>query len=54
MTTIERLVDQLKRSAEGDAWHGPSVREALDGVTAADAFAHPIAGAHSIGSWSCT
>ena len=47
-TTIERLVDQLRRSAEGDAWHGPSVREVLDGVTAADAFAHPIAGAHSI------
>jgi len=47
-TTIERLVDQLRRSAEGDAWHGPSVREVLDGVTAADACAHPIAGAHSI------
>ena len=47
-TTIERLVDQLRRSAEGDAWHGPSVREALDGVTVEDASAHPIAGAHSI------
>ena len=47
-TTIERLVDQLRRSAEGDAWHGPSVREVLDGVTVDDASAHPIAGAHSI------
>ena len=47
-TTIERLVDQLRRSAEGDAWHGPSVREVLDGVTVEDASAHPIAGAHSI------
>src|SRR3954453_4844572 len=48
MTTTERLVDQLQRSAEGDAWHGPSVREALDGVTVAEASARPIAGAHSI------
>ena len=24
---IERLVDQLRRSAEGDTWRGPSVRE---------------------------
>jgi uncharacterized damage-inducible protein DinB len=47
-TSIERLVDQLRRSAEGDAWHGPSVREALEGVTVEDASAHPIAGAHSI------
>ena len=48
MTTIERLVDQLRRSAEGDAWHGPSVREALDGIPVEDACAHPIPGAHSI------
>jgi uncharacterized damage-inducible protein DinB len=47
-TTIERLVDQLRRSAEGEAWHGPSVREALDGVTVHDASEHPIPGAHSI------
>ena len=48
MTTTERLVDQLRRSAEGDAWHGPSVREALEGVTVSDASAHPIPRAHSI------
>jgi len=48
MTTNVRLVDQLKRSAEGEAWHGPSVREALEGVTVEDASAHPIPGAHSI------
>ena len=49
MTTIlERLVDQLQRCFEGDAWHGPSVREVLEGVTVQDASAHPIPGAHSI------
>jgi hypothetical protein len=42
------LVDQLRRSMEGDAWHGPSVREALAGVTAAEATRHAIPGAHSI------
>jgi uncharacterized damage-inducible protein DinB len=45
---IDRLVDLFERTNSGDAWHGPSVREALDGVTARGAAAHPIAGAHSI------
>ena len=45
---VERLVDQLQRSAEGDAWHGPSVREVLEGVTVAGCVRAPIAGAHSI------
>ena len=44
---IEALDDQLRRSMEGEAWHGPSVREALDGVEAGDAARHPIPGAHS-------
>ena len=38
----------------GRCVHGPSVREVLDGVTVEDASAHPLAGAHSIRSWSCT
>jgi uncharacterized damage-inducible protein DinB len=49
MPTIqEALAEQLQLSAEGPSWHGPSLREALDGVTAVAAAAHPIAGAHSI------
>jgi uncharacterized damage-inducible protein DinB len=48
MTEIERILDQLKRAYEGNAWHGPSVREALAGVTAQQAHARPIANAHSI------
>jgi DinB superfamily len=43
----EALDDQLRRSMEGEAWHGPSVREALDGIQAGDAARHPIPGAHS-------
>ena len=48
MTEIERILDQLKRAYEGNAWHGPSVREALAGVTASQAHARPLANAHSI------
>ena len=48
MTEIERILDQLKRAYEGNAWHGPSVCEALAGVTAAQAHARPLANAHSI------
>src|ERR1700694_2627899 len=48
MTEIERILEQLKRSYEGEAWHGPSVCEALAGVTADQAHARPLANAHSI------
>ena len=48
MTEIERILDQLKRAYEGNAWHGPSVREALAGVNAERAHARPLANAHTI------
>jgi uncharacterized damage-inducible protein DinB len=44
----KRLASQLRRSYEGQAWHGPSLRELLDGVTSDQAAAKPIPGAHSI------
>ena len=52
MTEIERILDQLERAYEGNAWHGPSVREALAKVTAAQAHARPLPNAHSI--WELT
>lgn len=48
MSEIERIRDQLRRAHSGDAWHGPSLRELLEGVDADTAAARPIAGAHSI------
>ncbi len=48
MTEIERILDQLKRAYEGGAWHGPSVREVLAGVSAQQAHARPLPNAHSI------
>ncbi len=43
-----RIADQLRRAFDGDAWHGDSLFEILDGVTAAQAAARPIARAHTI------
>lgn len=52
MSEIARITDLLDRTFEGDAWHGPPVSKALEGVTAARAAAKPVAGAHSI--WEIT
>ena len=43
-----RIADQLGRAFAGDAWHGPSLLETLDGVTAEEASARPLASGHSI------
>ena len=48
MSDIARIVDELERIYDGDAWHGPSLRETLKGVSAAQAAARPIADAHNI------
>ena len=48
MVDMEVIADQISRAFRGESWHGPSVREVLDGVSAEDAAAHPIPGAHSI------
>ena len=45
---LSRLDEQLGRALEGEAWHGPSVLEVVEGVYAEQAAAHPVAGAHSI------
>lgn len=48
MTETVRIADQLRRAFSGDAWHGDSLLEILDGVTAAQAAARPIPHAHTI------
>ncbi|MGH9601031.1 MAG: DinB family protein [Terriglobales bacterium] len=57
---VTRIADQLRRSFEGGAWHGPALMEILKGVTARQAAARPIASAHSIwelvlhlSGWTC-
>jgi uncharacterized damage-inducible protein DinB len=48
MNEIDRILDQLRRAYDGDAWHGPPLRMVLDGISAETASARPIRGAHSI------
>lgn len=43
-----RIATQLTRSVRGPAWHGPSLKTALAGVTARQAALRPIPEAHSI------
>jgi hypothetical protein len=45
---LSRIVDQLRRLHEGDAWHGPSLHEALEGVTPEMAAKPVMPSAHSI------
>lgn len=59
MSEVERILDQMDRAWEGDAWHGPSVKRVLENITAELASDHPIRSAHSIweiihhlGSWN--
>src|ERR1043166_2852214 len=48
MRAIERLLEQLNAAYGGPAWHGPALRELLEGVSEEQARARPIANAHSI------
>lgn len=48
MSEVKRIQDQLRRSFEGPAWHGPSIKELLANVTAEQAASKPLPEAHSI------
>ena len=48
MREIDRILDQLKRSYDGEAWHGTALREILADVTAEQAAARPLPKAHTI------
>ncbi len=48
MAEATRIADQLSRAFAGEAWHGDSVFEILEGVSAAQAAARPIKDAHTI------
>ena len=52
MSESDRIADQFRRAFDGEAWHGPAVLPLLEGVTAEQAAARPIAGAHTI--WELT
>jgi uncharacterized damage-inducible protein DinB len=52
ISEVDRIRDQFRRAFEGEAWHGPAVLSILKDITAQQAAAHPIPGAHSI--WELT
>lgn len=45
---LARIAAELQRAYNGDAWHGPPMTAALDGVSAFCAPVKPIPEAHSI------
>jgi uncharacterized damage-inducible protein DinB len=59
VSEINRIIDQMDRAMNGEAWHGPNLEDLLKDVSAQQAGAHPVPGAHSIwelvnhiGSWN--
>jgi uncharacterized damage-inducible protein DinB len=48
MSEIGRIVEQFSQMHDGGAWHGPSMGEALEGLSAAEAARRPIGAAHCI------
>jgi len=48
MNETARISDQARRAFAGKAWHGPSLKFLLRGVTAQQAAARPMPGAHTI------
>ena len=52
MSELEKIAEQLQCAYAGSAWHGPSVLEAVQGVTPEIALRRPIHTAHNI--WELT
>jgi len=48
MSHVEEIADLIERVLEGDPWHSSSVVVLLEDVSAEDAAAHAVPGAHSI------
>jgi|SRR5215813_13702731 len=48
MSELAAIVEELKDIHSENAWHGPSLHDALEGVTAEQAARKPIGNAHSI------
>ncbi|MGY2131378.1 DinB family protein [Hymenobacter sp. HD11105] len=48
MSEIQRIVNQLQRAFDGDAWLGPSLGATLEGLSAAQAATRVLPTAHSI------
>ncbi len=47
-TECTRIASQLRNVLDGDAWHGPSLKDLLNAISHEQANARPVAAAHSI------
>jgi uncharacterized damage-inducible protein DinB len=48
VTRVDRLVVELRRAVEGDAWHGPALLEVLDAIPSEMAWRRPLSATHTI------
>ncbi len=48
MSEIKRIINELQSFYYGNAFHGPALKEILEGVTAKQALAKPIPNGHNI------
>jgi uncharacterized damage-inducible protein DinB len=48
MPEIDEIINDLKNIHDGNAWHGASLKDALDGITYEQAAALPIKQAHCV------
>jgi uncharacterized damage-inducible protein DinB len=48
MDEVRFIRDQIRTTFDGTSWHGPNIRNALDGVDLAQARAKPLEERHSI------
>ena len=48
MEETDRIAEIIGQAADGDAWHGPALQDAVTGVETEEAGARPVAGAHTI------
>jgi len=48
MSRGHRVGEAIERSVSGPMWHGSALADLLEGVTATQAAARPVPGAHSI------
>lgn len=48
MTLARKLAESIERAVSGPVWHGPALMDLVGDVSAEQAAAHPVAGAHSI------
>ena len=45
---LVRIEDQIRRSVQGESWHGPALLEVLEGLGCEEASSRPIANAHNV------